>query len=159
MHQNTGFAAASARQNQNTSAGTRDCLPLGGVQRLKDGGNVHASILQRSRRLAPEYGSKDNQQVSNIHIFARSCVMSFDVKRMLKPELNIGLSERKTRFGVGIAALLVSVFLANIPLLLLGTILVTTAKVRWCPVYSGLGKSTVKPGEEALQSVSSAEHH
>lgn len=74
--------------------------------------------------------------------------MNFDFKRMLKPELNVGLSERKLRYGVGIAALLVSVFLANILLLLLGSVLVATARFRWCPIYSGMGKSTVQPGEE-----------
>lgn len=74
--------------------------------------------------------------------------MSFDVKRMCQRELNVGLQDRKLRYGAGIAALLVSVFLANIPLLLIGGILVATAKLRWCPVYSGMSKSTVQPGEE-----------
>jgi hypothetical protein len=44
--------------------------------------------------------------------------------------------------------LLLSVFLANIPLLLIGIVLVATAKLQWCPVYSGLGKSSVEPGDE-----------
>jgi hypothetical protein len=48
---------------------------------------------------------------------------------------------------VGIALLLVSVFLANIPFLLIGVVLVATAKLQWCPAYSGLGKSSVEPGE------------
>lgn len=74
--------------------------------------------------------------------------MSFDVKRMLKRECNVGLKDRKIRYGVGIGALLVSVFLGNIPLLVIGGILVGTAKTRWCPVYSGLTRSTVQPGEE-----------
>lgn len=76
--------------------------------------------------------------------------MSFDIKRMLKRELNVGLAEQKNRYGVGIAALLISVFLANIPLLLIGSILVATAKWRWCPFYSGLGKSSAQPGEEQV---------
>ena len=49
---------------------------------------------------------------------------------------------------MGIGLLLISVFLANIPFLLIGIILVVTAKLQWCPVYSGLGKSTVQPGDE-----------
>jgi hypothetical protein len=74
--------------------------------------------------------------------------MNFDFKRMLKPELNVGLKDQKTRYGVGSAALLASVFLANIPLLLIGGALVATAKTRWCPAYSGMSKNTVQPGEE-----------
>jgi hypothetical protein len=75
--------------------------------------------------------------------------MAFDYKRMMHRELNVGLKEQKWRYWGGSAALLISVFLGNIPLLLLGSILVATAKVRWCPVYSGLTKSTVDPAEEA----------
>jgi hypothetical protein len=44
--------------------------------------------------------------------------------------------------------LLISVFLANVPLLLIGVVLVATAKLQWCPVYSGMNKSSVEPGEE-----------
>jgi hypothetical protein len=83
--------------------------------------------------------------------------MSFDVKRALKPELNVGLKDRKVRYGAGAALLLVSVFLANIPLAIVGGILVGSAKMRWCPVYSGLGKSTVQPGEEQTSCCSG--HH
>lgn len=74
--------------------------------------------------------------------------MSFDFKRALKPELNVGLKDQKTRYIAGIGLLLVSVFLANIPAAIIGGILVGSAKMRWCPAYSGLGKSTVQPGEE-----------
>jgi len=74
--------------------------------------------------------------------------MSFDYKRMLQREFNVGSSEKRIRYGVGIGLLLISVFLANIPFLLIGIILVVTAKLQWCPVYSGLGKSTVQPGDE-----------
>lgn len=85
--------------------------------------------------------------------------MSFDVKRMLKRECNVGLKDQKVRYGVGIAALVVSVFFANIPLLVLGGILVGSAKLRWCPVYSGLTKSTVQPGEEQSTGTCCAGHH
>jgi hypothetical protein len=84
--------------------------------------------------------------------------MNFDFKAMLKPELNVGLAERKTRYGAGIAALLVSVFLANIPLLLIGSLLVATAKFRRCPIYAGLGKNTVQPGEELPEASPPAAH-
>ena len=73
--------------------------------------------------------------------------MSFDFKRALKKELNIGLKEQKIRYGAGSALLLTSVFLGNIPLLLLGGVLVATGFTRWCPAYSGLNKTTVDPNE------------
>ncbi|QSA96891.1 YgaP-like transmembrane domain [Methylococcus sp. EFPC2] len=73
--------------------------------------------------------------------------MSFDFKRALQKEINVGLKEQKIRYGVGAAAAVASVFLGNIPLLLLGAILLYTGKSRWCPVYSGLSKSTVDPNE------------
>ena len=74
--------------------------------------------------------------------------MSFDYKRMLKREFNVGAKEQRIRYGVGIGLLLLSVFMANILFLLIGTVLVATAKMQWCPVYSGMNKSTVLPGEE-----------
>lgn len=84
--------------------------------------------------------------------------MSFDYQRALKREFNVGGKEQKLRYIVGIAMLLVSVFLANIALLLIGLVLVVTAKMQWCPVYSGLSKSSVLPGDEP-PTPSSHEHH
>ncbi len=75
--------------------------------------------------------------------------MAFDYKRMLQRELNVGLKDQKIRYVAGCGAILLSVFLGNIPLLLLGSGLVITARLRWCPVYSGMTKSTVDPNEEA----------
>lgn len=75
--------------------------------------------------------------------------MAFDYKRMMKRELNVGLRDQKVRFGAGSATILVSVFLGNIPLLLLGSYLVISARLRWCPVYSGMTRNTVGPAEEA----------
>ena len=74
--------------------------------------------------------------------------MSFDFKRALQREFNVGAKEQRLRYGVGIGMLLVSVFLANVPLLLIAVVLVATAKLQWCPVYSGMSKSSVEPGEE-----------
>lgn len=73
--------------------------------------------------------------------------MSFDFKRALKKEVNVGLKEQKIRYGVGSALLLISVFLGNIPLLLIGIVLVATGFTRWCPAYSGLNRTTVDPNE------------
>ena len=73
--------------------------------------------------------------------------MSFDFNRALKREFNVGSKEQKTLYGVGLVLLLVSTFLANIPMLLIGIMLVVTAKMQWCPVYSGLNKSSVEAGD------------
>lgn len=74
--------------------------------------------------------------------------MAFDYKRMMRRELNVGLKDQRIRYAAGSAAILISVFLGNIPLLLLGSGLIVTARLRWCPVYSGMTKSTVSPDEE-----------
>lgn len=70
--------------------------------------------------------------------------MNFDFKRMLKFEINIGSKEKKIRLYAGCSALLISLFLASVPLLLIGLILVATGYTAWCPVYSGMEKSTVE---------------
>ena len=73
--------------------------------------------------------------------------MSFDFKKALKKEVNVGLKEQKIRYGAGSAVLLISVFLGNIALLLLCIVLVATGFTRWCPAYSGLNRTTVDPNE------------
>jgi hypothetical protein len=73
--------------------------------------------------------------------------MSFDIKRALVKEVNVGQKEQNIRYGAGAAVLLISVFLGNIPLLIVGAILLYTGFSRWCPVYSGLTKTTVDPNE------------
>lgn len=74
--------------------------------------------------------------------------MAFDYKRMMQRELNVGLKDQKIRYAAGCVAILISVFLGNIPLLLGGVVLVVTARLRWCPVYSGMSRSTVDATEE-----------
>lgn len=85
--------------------------------------------------------------------------MNFDIKKMTKRELNVGLRDQKVRYGVGAVLALISVFLANIPLLIIGVILLASARLRWCPVYSGLGRSTVDPSEEQADSTGSQASH
>lgn len=68
--------------------------------------------------------------------------MTFDIKKALVRELNVGIKDRNIRYGIGAAALLLSVFLGDIFLLVIGSTLVATAYLRWCPVYSGLSRST-----------------
>jgi len=73
--------------------------------------------------------------------------MNFDFKRALQKELNVGLKEQKIRYAAGSGLLILSIFLGNIPVLVLGAILVYTGFSRWCPAYSGLNKSSVDPNE------------
>lgn len=73
--------------------------------------------------------------------------MSFDFKRMMKFEHNVGLKEKKYRLYGGVALLVVSIFTAQIVLLLAGLVLVATGYSGWCPVYSGLNKNTCSADE------------
>jgi hypothetical protein len=73
--------------------------------------------------------------------------MSFDFKKVLSKESNVGAQDRNIRFGAGSALLVGSLFILHIPLLVLGGVLVATGFTRTCPVYSGLGKSTIDPNE------------
>ena len=75
--------------------------------------------------------------------------MSFDYKRMLKFEHNVGEKEAKYRLYAGSAAFFISVFIASIALLLIGLVLVATGYSGWCPAYSGMNKNTCVTGESA----------
>jgi Protein of unknown function (DUF2892) len=75
--------------------------------------------------------------------------MSFDFKRALKFEHNVGLKEKKYRLYGGAALLLVSIFTAKVLLLIVGLILIGTGYSGWCPVYSGLSKNTCGADENA----------
>lgn len=68
--------------------------------------------------------------------------MSFDFKRMTKFEHNVGQKEKQYRLYGGAALIVISIFTAQIILLLAGLILVATGYTGWCPVYSGLNKNT-----------------
>ena len=73
--------------------------------------------------------------------------MNFDFKRMMKFEHNVGQKEKKYRLYGGAALLVVSIFTAQILLLLVGLILVATGYTGFCPVYSGLNKNTCSADE------------
>lgn len=75
--------------------------------------------------------------------------MSFDYKRMTKFEHNVGQKEKKYRLYAGAALLVISIFTANIFLLLVGLALVATGYSGWCPIYSGLGKNTCTVADAA----------
>jgi len=68
--------------------------------------------------------------------------MSFDFKRMLKFEHNVGEQEKKYRLYAGAILLIIAVFTAQIALLLVGLVLAATGYSGWCPAYSGMNKNT-----------------
>jgi hypothetical protein len=68
--------------------------------------------------------------------------MSFDFKRMIKFEHNVGDKEKKYRLYGGAALIAISIFTASITLLLLGIVLVATGFFGFCPAYAGLNKNT-----------------
>jgi hypothetical protein len=73
--------------------------------------------------------------------------MSFDYKRMIQFEHNVGAKEKNYRMYAGVASLVISIFTAKILLLLMGLALVATGFSGWCPVYSGMHKNTNTPEE------------
>jgi hypothetical protein len=75
--------------------------------------------------------------------------MSFDFKRMIKFEHNVGEKEKKYRLYGGAALIAISIFTASIALLLIGLILVATGFSGFCPVYAGLGKNSCCAGDSA----------
>jgi hypothetical protein len=70
--------------------------------------------------------------------------MNFDYKRLTKFELNLNDQQKKYRLYGGVAALVSSVFLASIPLLLIGLIATATGYSGWCPLCSALGQNGCK---------------
>ncbi|HFD11084.1 MAG TPA: DUF2892 domain-containing protein [Crenotrichaceae bacterium] len=68
--------------------------------------------------------------------------MAFDYKKMLKKELNLGEKDILIRRSIGIACVVLSVLPGSVPMLLIGIVLIGSATIRWCPVYSGLHKNT-----------------
>ena len=77
-----------------------------------------------------------------IKITQKEIKMSFDFKRMLKFEHNVGEKEKKYRMYAGAALIAISIFTASIALLLIGMVLIGTGFSGWCPAYSGLNKNT-----------------
>jgi len=75
--------------------------------------------------------------------------MSFDFKRMIKFEYNVGDKEKKYRLYGGAALIVLSIFTASIALLVIGMVLVATGFSGFCPVYAGLGKNTCCAGHGA----------
>jgi hypothetical protein len=78
--------------------------------------------------------------------------MSFDFKRMMKFEHNVGEKEKKYRLYGGAALIAISIFTASIALLLIGMVLVATGFSGWCPAYSGLNKNTLASDDSTTNS-------
>jgi hypothetical protein len=78
--------------------------------------------------------------------------MSFDYKRMIKFEHNIGEKEKKYRVYGGAALIAVSIFTASIAFLLIGMIILATGFTGWCPAYSGINKNTCTPEDSSTNS-------
>lgn len=78
--------------------------------------------------------------------------MNFDYKRLVKFEYNVGHKEKTIRMGIGAGLILISLFLANIFLLLIGLVLVITGYIGWCPAYSGFDKNTCTADENNKKS-------
>ena len=78
--------------------------------------------------------------------------MSFDYKRMMKFEHNVGEKEKKYRLYGGAALFVTSIFTASILLLLVGLILMATGYSGFCPVYGGLNKNTCSPADSSTNS-------
>ncbi|MGZ8182456.1 MAG: YgaP family membrane protein [Methylobacter sp.] len=75
--------------------------------------------------------------------------MSFDFKRMIQFEHNVGAKEKNYRMYAGGALIVISIFTASILFLLIGLVLVATGFTGFCPVYSGLHRNTCTLVEES----------
>jgi len=84
--------------------------------------------------------------------------MSFDFKRMIKFEHNVGEKEKKYRLYGGAALIAISIFTASIALLLIGLILVATGFSGFCPVNAGLNRNTCCTGDNPETSDASEEN-
>ena len=67
--------------------------------------------------------------------------MNIDLKN-IKFDRNVGNQDQKIRYGIGAVLILIAIIKGIILLLLLGIILVASAYLTWCPVYTALGKNT-----------------
>ncbi|BBL59421.1 YgaP family membrane protein [Methylomonas koyamae] len=85
--------------------------------------------------------------------------MSFDYKRLVKFEHNIGDKDKKVRMVSGVVLLSVSLFTASVLMLLVGLALVATSYSGWCPAYSGFGKNTLSGGFGASDANAGGDSH
>lgn len=74
-------------------------------------------------------------------------IKKFDIKK-IKYEVNMGSRDQYIRYGAGCAALLISVFIGDVFLLIIGCALVASAYVRWCPFYSAVEQNSLDEQKE-----------
>lgn len=73
--------------------------------------------------------------------------MSFDYKKLIKFQINVGEKEKKIRLIAGASLLFISLFMGSVILLLIGLVLVATGYSRFCPAYAAIDKNTCESGE------------
>ncbi len=69
--------------------------------------------------------------------------MSFDYKRLTSTVINVGEKDKKMRLIAGSVSMAISLFTANILLLVIGVVLIATGYTRICPAYSAVDKNTL----------------
>jgi len=85
--------------------------------------------------------------------------MSFDFKRMIKFEHNVGEKEKKYRMYAGAGLIAISIFTASIALLLIGLVLVASGFTGFCPVNAGLNRNTCSTGDSSETSNTTEENN
>ncbi len=73
--------------------------------------------------------------------------MSFDYKRLVKFEINVGDKDSSMRLIAGSILLFISIFTAKIILLVAGIVLIATGYSRFCPAYAAMDKNTCDTSE------------
>jgi hypothetical protein len=102
-----------------------------------------------------------NRIVASLEIITttqKGIKMSFDYKRMIKFEHNVGGKEKNYRLYGGAALIAISIFTASIALLLIGLILVATGFSGFCPINAGLNRNTASADESTGESNISEEN-
>lgn len=73
--------------------------------------------------------------------------MSFDFKKLITFQVNVGTKEKKIRLYAGAALLFISLFLGSIIMLIIGVVLVATGYTRFCPAYAAMDRNTCEADE------------
>ena len=74
--------------------------------------------------------------------------MSFDFSRVTKREFNVGNKDQQMRLAGAVGIMIIAAIIENGVLMILGICVAALAFLKWCPIYSGMAKSTVTKGEK-----------
>jgi predicted benzoate:H+ symporter BenE len=77
--------------------------------------------------------------------------MSFDYKKLVKFQINVGDKDKSMRLIAGSVLLFISVFTAKIILLVAGIALIATGYSRFCPAYAAMDKNTCDTTEKTTK--------